>query len=891
MLLTYFRISVLPLLAGLLITLVLSASALADPDASYVLGPGSPNQTVTLAWPDGESLSVTLRVVDAKPSYVPASVRPGTGASYTVAAWGSNPRTITFSHPDHADDIVVEWRYDPDHVGSVPPEPIDPSDPDASYVLGPGSPNQQVNLQWPDGEEVAVTLRVHDALPSYLPSSVDPGSGGSYVVEAWGSNPRTITFSHPAHADDIVVQWSYDPNYAPQNRAPTVTGVLEAQTVTIGRGTWFLAASAFTDPDGDALVYSAESDTPAVATAMIGEGAVIADDNGAAGQPSASSIVIVEGVTAGVATVTVTAQDPAGEAASVAVAVTVVEESVTADLLVDTNRDGRVNAADEEGEEVWTSASGAVFGPNQDDDDADGVRDWQDEEVNGEADLLDMAPIVVRRIPGLTEQQSVVLEMDFESTSATPRLFLQQAEGSFEVLLHRGSRRALLPAAMLKAGDVQLFLEISLGRARGFDGNLSLVLEIEENGEVVAQDQVALRGSPVLLSHHLQPAERLFVANITSDSDNNQAFVGALKTGLPDYVDLYYVGGAWDRWIQDIMQTAYVQRPSLDGVKTDVVHMNLRRGGELESFLPDDYLGPDTGYVFPAGQDIRYSLLSAGGNLEVIPPHTHDGQNYPFGRIVIGGSMDPDQPKRQMARKQIEFLEAQEVQGPIVEVPSDWLSVGHIDEIFLVVPKLNAGLGGRPWAIVIASPSLAVATLQEAQGSGHGNAAVFEGRPGHETTIDDLLSDSFLMDRNDYYQGVIDTVRETLKSEIGLTDADFHEVPVLYEGRSSRTVALVPAVQNLVVGDTVLFVPDPEGPDVDGVDIWQQATREALGGLGLDLQFVDVFYSYHAMHGEAHCGANVERKGVTETPWWTAPGRIGAVVDFDDEVYGTSVER
>ena len=46
-------------------------------------------------------------------------------------------------------------------------------------------------------------------------------------------------------------------------------------------------------------------------------------------------------------------------------------------------------------------------------------------------------------------------------------------------------------------------------------------------------------------------------------------------------------------------------------------------------------------------------------------------------------------------------------------------------------------------------------------------------------SVDKLLSDSSLMDNNDSFQGIIDTVREKLKSEVGLTDADFHEVPVL----------------------------------------------------------------------------------------------------------------
>ena len=72
-----------------------------------------------------------------------------------------------------------------------------------------------------------------------------------------------------------------------------------------------------------------------------------------------------------------------------------------ADLLVDANRDGLVDLSDEAGEETWDAASGAVFGPNTDDDDGDGVRDGWDDRANGDADLLDMAPAVVRQIPGL----------------------------------------------------------------------------------------------------------------------------------------------------------------------------------------------------------------------------------------------------------------------------------------------------------------------------------------------------------------------------------------------------------------------------------------------------------------------------------------------------------
>ena len=167
---------------------------------SYTLYPDSPNEEVSLQWPDGEPISVTLRVWDDLPSYDPASINPGAGGSYEVDPWESNPRTITFTHSNHADDVIVTW--------SVEDRPSDVPGDTNRYTLYPDSPDQEVSLQWPDGEPISVTLRVWDDLPSYDPASINPGAGGSYEVDAWGSNPRTITFSHPNHADDIVVWWT-----------------------------------------------------------------------------------------------------------------------------------------------------------------------------------------------------------------------------------------------------------------------------------------------------------------------------------------------------------------------------------------------------------------------------------------------------------------------------------------------------------------------------------------------------------------------------------------------------------------------------------------------------------------------------------------------------------
>ena len=552
---------------------------------------------------------------------------------------------------------------------------------------------------------------------------------------------------------------------------------------------------------------------------------------------------------------------------------------VTADLLADTNRDGRVDPSDEPGENTSTEASGALFGLNADDDDGDGVQDGWDDRANGDADLLDTAPVVVRRISGLHRNHSVVLEMAYQSvlqdefawTSVGPQLFYQRADGDVELLIAGGDLRAELPIDLLVAGDLRLYIESRFGRHLHFDGKLSLTLTVRDGGSAISQDRVVLRASPILFSHHLQPAERVFVVEIPAwDFFSNTALLDALEAHLPASTELYRLDSSTydnDRWIQDSMETGYVQRPSAAGVETAAVHTQMRRGRGLHRFLPEEYLSAEVGYVYPSG--VSGTSFNYGGNVEVIPPYTHNGRTWSFGRLVIG-----DNPTRRdwaMDRWQFAFFESQGVQGPPIEVDTSWLTVSHVDELFSALPNHNAAPGERPWVIAIASPALAVELLEEAVEQGYGDAPVFEGRGSDETTAQEMLADRRLMAANDDAQRRIDTVRERLMAEAGLADSDFREVPALFyeffNEPSYGMLALVPSIQNLLVVDDVLFVSDPEGPDVDGTDIWRRATLDAVEGLGLETHFVDVYHSYHILAGAIHCGTNAERAAST-TSWW-----------------------
>ena len=92
------------------------------------------------------------------------------------------------------------------------------------------------------------------------------------------------------------------------NRAPVASGSIPAQTMTVGESVTVNAASLFTDPDGDALTYSAISSAP-----------------GTAGVALSGTNVTVTAAGAGTATITVTARDPGGLSAAASGNVTVVE--------------------------------------------------------------------------------------------------------------------------------------------------------------------------------------------------------------------------------------------------------------------------------------------------------------------------------------------------------------------------------------------------------------------------------------------------------------------------------------------------------------------------------------------------------------------------------------
>ncbi|PGH20807.1 hypothetical protein AJ80_03434 [Polytolypa hystricis UAMH7299] len=253
------------------------------------------------------------------------------------------------------------------------------------------------------------------------------------------------------------------------------------------------------------------------------------------------------------------------------------------------------------------------------------------------------------------------------------------------------------------------------------------------------------------------------------------------------------------------------------------------------------------------------------GNLETIPPYTLDGKEYPAGRI-IQGTQGLSRPYM------LEFLQAQEVQDPIL-LETDWLFVGHVDEIVQFLPAKNS----RDWVMLVADPHSGLEILKQAQASGHGCTRVFsrqddpEGNPPDifhvpgglhgvpDYSIDDLLAqDDFILANDNFsarMKANIDILRTMMQtytpSRISLRAA----------------AALYPAVINgVVLSDTQYLAPNPWGPIVDGRDIMADVVKEVYKKAGFDLIFIDDWNSHHTWGGDVHCGTNMIRDG--SRPWW-----------------------
>ncbi|NWX56408.1 PADI1 deiminase, partial [Promerops cafer] len=405
---------------------------------------------------------------------------------------------------------------------------------------------------------------------------------------------------------------------------------------------------------------------------------------------------------------------------------------VEVSLDVDWSRSGRVKSKGKD-KAKWTwgpDGQGAVLLVNCDrDSPGAGGTDSGQADVRTPADLQDMSVMLLRTQgpSAIFTEYRVVLHVP-ESDADKVRVF-HAVRGDTHPLYKPVLGPDKLSYVLDNAGhgDSTFYVEGLAFPDRGFSGLVSFsasLLEVphkDSPGTPIFTDTVVFRVAPWIMTPNTQQPLEVFVCSIKQGSDSNEAFLEGLRALLRKANCKLTVCSEQDtrsdRWIQDELEFGYVEGPH----KTFPVVFDSPRNRGLKDFAFKKILGPDFGYVTrePPGNSV--TSLDSFGNLDVSPPVTVRGKEYPLGRILIGSPL-PWASGRRMCKAVRDFLFAQTVQAPL-EVYSEWLSVGHVDEFLTFVPALDR----KGFRLLLASPNACYKLFKEKQQQGHGEATQFIG--------------------------------------------------------------------------------------------------------------------------------------------------------------------
>uniref|UniRef100_A0A674EZ32 Peptidyl arginine deiminase, type II n=1 Tax=Salmo trutta TaxID=8032 RepID=A0A674EZ32_SALTR len=522
--------------------------------------------------------------------------------------------------------------------------------------------------------------------------------------------------------------------------------------------------------------------------------------------------------------------------------------AVEISLDVDADRDGQVERNNpNKGSWMWgPNGHGAILLVNCDSERTYGKRrDSECAEVTRVSDLKDMSPMVLRtsgpaKLPEGYKLTMHITQGDAESVrvfgtrSTAENLFYKNFVKDYPLVLGSEDLSKEVPYLGGNA-EMNFYVEGLRFPDKDFEGLISISLSLLEPSSQgfpetpIFTDRVVFRVAPwIMTPNTLNPVE-VFVC---STSDNYQFLKGMRR--LVEH----------------------------SGYKLKVCHQYMNRGDRwMQDFPYDELLGPDFGYVTRMAYNEEVSSLDSFGNLEVSPPVTINGKNYPLGRIIIGVAFPTATKGRNMTKVVQDFLWAQKVQEPIA-LFSDWLHVGHVDEFMTFVPAPDK----KGFRLLLASPDAGYKLFRGLQNDRHGQAKMFDAE--EEITVDEILCDDKLRAENNYVQSCIDWNRDVLKRELGLDDDDIIDLPILFHvTEENRAVAYYPDMVNMIVLGKNLGIPKPFGPKVDGRCALEAEMTSLMEGLGLSCTYIDDFASYHKLLGEVHCGSNVRREPFS-FKWW-----------------------
>ncbi|XP_030078473.1 protein-arginine deiminase type-2 isoform X2 [Microcaecilia unicolor] len=545
--------------------------------------------------------------------------------------------------------------------------------------------------------------------------------------------------------------------------------------------------------------------------------------------------------------------------------------SVVVSLDIDANRDGELNRQRVD-KASWTwgpEGQGAVLLVNCDRDNASSsAMDGADRIVSGEEDLKDMSRMVlsIQSPTALFSNHKLLLHVSLSDADKL-RLFYKFVAVSGSKFKHVLGEEKLYYEVEPASGDEThtFYVEGLKFPSANFSGLVYIGITLLDcslegvPGSPLFTDKVVFRVAPWIMTPNILDPVEVFVCRISINPTFLQQLTDLVTNARCRLTICEDIDNRGDRWIQDEMEFGYIEAPHKHFPV--VLDSPAQRG--LTGFPFKKLLGPDFGYATTHPElNLPVSSLDSFGNLEVSPPVTVNGKEYPLGRIIIGSSF-PMLAGRRMIKNVTDFLYAQQVQAPI-ELFSDWLYVGHVDEFLTFVPAP----GKKGFRLLLSSPTSCYQLFQEKQQQGYGDVSIFQGLNVIHRTISEILADDDMKKENIYTQRCIDWNRAILKEQLGLTEKDIIDIPALFTlDKQKYANALFPSLVNMIVLGKNLGIPKPYGPIINGRCCLEEKVSSLLEPLDLRCTFLDDFYSYHEFQGEVHCGTNVLRKP-SSYKWW-----------------------
>ena len=268
-------------------------------DQALTVGGDAATVDVSSNFSDADSDTLTYTAASSDEAIATVSVSDST-VTITAVAAGSTTITVTATDPDNETATqtiavtVTQPNRAPAAVGTIADQALD---------VGGSAATVDVSSNFSDADNDTLTYTAASSDEAIATVSVSESTVTITAVAA-GSTTITVTATDP---DNETATQTIAVTVTQPNRAPTAVGTIADQTVTVSglNGTVDVSGN-FSDPDGDTLTYTAASSDAAKAAVSV-----------------SGATVTIRPVTAGSATVTVTATDPDGLTAEQTFSVTV----------------------------------------------------------------------------------------------------------------------------------------------------------------------------------------------------------------------------------------------------------------------------------------------------------------------------------------------------------------------------------------------------------------------------------------------------------------------------------------------------------------------------------------------------------------------------------------